>query len=401
MPSRPTSRRLTIDARGYANLARQIRSPNHDARPADTPVTLVVIHGISLPPGEFGGDGDRAAVHEPARSGVAPVLRVDRAPARLRAFLDPPRRPPPAVRRPATNAPGTPGVSRFRGRAHCNDFSIGIELEGTDEVPYETAQYAVLARLLKALARRYPIQHVDRPLRHRAGPQDRSRASLRLVAAAPVDRAASLTGIRARPVRPAAHPGAPSRAVRGRGIMDGYAAACGLFSRCILFFVAFKWQGIFFATSCRDRRIDRPDRVSCAGSAAASPSSIGCRSRSSSMFGGATLVLQDEAFIKWKPTVLYALFGAILAGGRLFFGRNLLAHLMAGITLPEPDLVAPDLVVGRRSSRSWASPTGTSRSTIRPRPGSTSRSGAASGCSSPSRSPRACSSRGTCGEEAP
>ena len=52
------------------------------------------------------------------------------------------------------------GVSRFRGRAHCNDFSIGIELEGTDDIPYETTQYGMLARLLKALAHRYPIRHV-------------------------------------------------------------------------------------------------------------------------------------------------------------------------------------------------------------------------------------------------
>jgi intracellular septation protein len=53
------------------------------------------------------------------------------------------------------------------------------------------------------------------------------------------------------------------------------------------------------------------------------------------IFGGATLVLHDETFIKWKPTVLYALFGCALAGGKLFFRRNLLAHLMKGITLPE------------------------------------------------------------------
>ena len=52
------------------------------------------------------------------------------------------------------------GVSRWPGRAHCNDFSIGIELEGTDDLPYEPAQYAMLARLLQALARRYPIRHV-------------------------------------------------------------------------------------------------------------------------------------------------------------------------------------------------------------------------------------------------
>src|SRR6185369_5756513 len=52
------------------------------------------------------------------------------------------------------------------------------------------------------------------------------------------------------------------------------------------------------------------------------------------VFGGATLILQDETFIKWKPTVLYGLFGAILAFGKLVLGRDLIAYLLKGITLP-------------------------------------------------------------------
>ena len=102
----------------------------------------------------------------------------------------------------------------------------------------------------------------------------------------------------------------------------------------ILFFIAFKWQGIFFATS-----------VAIAASIVQIAFLRWKRGRVSAVnwlslaiilvFGGATLILRDEAFIKWKPTVLYALFGAVLAGGRLFFGRNLLSHLMPGIALPE------------------------------------------------------------------
>ena len=102
----------------------------------------------------------------------------------------------------------------------------------------------------------------------------------------------------------------------------------------ILFFIAFKWQGIFFATS-----------VAIAASIVQIAYLRWKRGRVAVvnwlslviivLFGGATLVLQDEVFIKWKPTVLYALFGAILAGGRVFFRRNLLAHVMAGISLPE------------------------------------------------------------------
>lgn len=103
----------------------------------------------------------------------------------------------------------------------------------------------------------------------------------------------------------------------------------------ILFFVAFKWQGIYFATSVaivasivqiawlrwKRGRVSTVNWLSLAIIA---------------VFGGATLLLHDETFIKWKPTVLYGLFGVILAGGRLIFKRNLLSHLMAGITLPEP-----------------------------------------------------------------
>lgn len=151
--------RLAIDEGGCANLARQVRSPNHDPRPANTPVTLVVIHGISLPPGVFGGDSilrlftnrlDPAA--HPFFTTIA-HLHVSahflvRRDGRLLQFVS------------CEDRAWHAGLSRFRGRAHCNDFSIGIELEGADDIPYETPQYTVLARLLKALARRYPIQHV-------------------------------------------------------------------------------------------------------------------------------------------------------------------------------------------------------------------------------------------------
>lgn len=153
------SRRLAIDERGYANLARQIPSPNCDARPPGTFVTLVIIHGISLPPGEFGGDAIARLftnrldpMAHPYFASIA-HLHVSahflvRRDGRLVQFVSGNER--------AWHA----GVSRFRGRAHCNDFSIGVEVEGTDDIPYETAQYAMLARLLRALGRRYPIRHV-------------------------------------------------------------------------------------------------------------------------------------------------------------------------------------------------------------------------------------------------
>ena len=100
----------------------------------------------------------------------------------------------------------------------------------------------------------------------------------------------------------------------------------------LLFFVAFKWQGIYVATAV---------------AIAASVAQIAWfhwRGKTSAVhwvsfviiviFGGATLLLQDETFIKWKPTVLYGLFGATLAGGKVFFQRDLMALLLKNLTLP-------------------------------------------------------------------
>ncbi|MEO8304999.1 MAG: 1,6-anhydro-N-acetylmuramyl-L-alanine amidase AmpD [Betaproteobacteria bacterium] len=148
--------RLTIDAAGYATTARQIRSPNHDARPPGTAIELVVVHGISLPPGKFGGDGiarlftNRLDLRaDPYYASIAP-LRVSahflvRRDGELVQFVG------------CTDRAWHAGASSWRGRARCNDFSIGIELEGSDDVAYEPAQYAMLARLVRALRRAYPI----------------------------------------------------------------------------------------------------------------------------------------------------------------------------------------------------------------------------------------------------
>ncbi len=158
LPMTP-ARRLTLDAQGIASVARQIPSPNCDARSPDASITLIVVHGISLPPGEFGGDAierlftntlDPAA--NPAFAEIA-GLRVSshfliRRDGALLQFV--------ACTQRAWHA----GVSSWRGRPRCNDFSIGIELEGTDTLPYATAQYRMLSRLAKALRRRYPIADV-------------------------------------------------------------------------------------------------------------------------------------------------------------------------------------------------------------------------------------------------
>jgi AmpD protein len=158
-PERSRRARLRIDANGRASPARQVRSPNCDERPAGTAVALLVVHGISLPPGEFGGDAierlftnrlDPAA--HPYFEAIA-KMRVSahflvRRDGRLLQFV-------PCARR-AWHA----GTSTWRGREQCNDFSIGIELEGTDALPYTRSQYRMLSRVIRAVARRYPIEEV-------------------------------------------------------------------------------------------------------------------------------------------------------------------------------------------------------------------------------------------------
>lgn len=147
---------LRIDAAGRAHPAQQVASPNRDARPAGTTISLVVIHGISLPPGQFGGDGVERlftntldAAGHPFYAGVA-TMRVSahflvRRNGALVQFV--------SCHDRAWHA----GVSTWAGRERCNDYSVGIELEGTDTLPYAPAQYRRLAALLRALAQRYPL----------------------------------------------------------------------------------------------------------------------------------------------------------------------------------------------------------------------------------------------------
>lgn len=147
---------MADDDQGWLSHARREPSPNCDARPAGTPIELIVVHAISLPPDQFGGPGivelftnrlDPAA--HPYYASIS-GLRVSahfliRRDGELIQFV------PCALR--AWHA----GVSSWRERGACNDFSLGIELEGCDSVPFTEAQYEALARLLHELRDRYPI----------------------------------------------------------------------------------------------------------------------------------------------------------------------------------------------------------------------------------------------------
>jgi AmpD protein len=135
---------------GIVAGARQVASPNCDERPAGAAPELVVLHGISLPPGEFGGDAIDRLFTNTLDPDAHPYFR-EIVSLRVSSHL--------LVRRDGEVVQYVPlqrrawhaGESCWCGRRACNDFSVGIELEGTDDTPYTDAQYARLTRLLHAL----------------------------------------------------------------------------------------------------------------------------------------------------------------------------------------------------------------------------------------------------------
>lgn len=152
----PTPPRFTVDGQGNVAGARQAASPHCDVRPPGTAITLVVIHGISLPPGTFGGDGVQQlfmGTLDPAAHPYYAGIASHRVSAHL--FINRDGEVVQFV--PCWRRAWHAGVSSWRGRERCNDFAIGIELEGTDRAPYAAAQYDALADLLVALKRRYPL----------------------------------------------------------------------------------------------------------------------------------------------------------------------------------------------------------------------------------------------------
>lgn len=153
------SENCLIDSSGWCNLARRVESPNHDARPEGTAIDMVVLHNISLPPNVFGGeDIERLFTNtldctsHPDYANLS-SLRVAahfliRRDGELVQFVS------------CNNRAWHAGISRWQGRERCNDFSIGIELEGSDYVPFDEAQYRALQDLLQALYLRYSILHL-------------------------------------------------------------------------------------------------------------------------------------------------------------------------------------------------------------------------------------------------
>jgi AmpD protein len=146
-----------FDQAGLLVGARYIASPNFDLRPEGAQIELLVIHNISLPPGEFGGPGIIDLFCNRLDPEAHPYYR-EIAQARVSSHF--------LVRRdgeliqfvPASHRAWHAGESQWCGRSRCNDFSIGIELEGADDQPFSDAQYATLAALVPALRKVYPIR---------------------------------------------------------------------------------------------------------------------------------------------------------------------------------------------------------------------------------------------------
>lgn len=140
-------------------------SPHQDERPAGMLIDMVVIHGISLPPGEFGSNAVEALFCGKLDANSHPAF-ADIANVRVSAHL--------FIRRtgeiiqfvPFTRRAWHAGVSSFQGKTHCNDFSIGIELEGTDNHPYEDIQYQQLSNIISLLRQAYPDISEDRIVGH-------------------------------------------------------------------------------------------------------------------------------------------------------------------------------------------------------------------------------------------
>jgi AmpD protein len=156
----------TIDAElGLLRTARQVASPNFDERPTGVAADLIVVHGISLPPDEFGGPWIDRLFTNTLPSNEHPYFATV-ADRKVSSHL--------LIRRDGELVQYVPfhrrawhaGVSQYRGRERCNDFSVGIELEGADTIPYEPAQYRALAHTILTLCAAYPSLSLERVAGH-------------------------------------------------------------------------------------------------------------------------------------------------------------------------------------------------------------------------------------------
>ncbi len=144
---------------GTASAVKQVASPNFDSRPLDMAIDMIVIHNISLPPCEYGSEGivqlftnclnpDEHPYYEDIYQRKVSSHFLIRRDGEIIQFVD------------CKNRAWHAGVSNWQSREKCNDFSLGIELEGSDFDAFELPQYASLNQLISVIIKNYPIKHI-------------------------------------------------------------------------------------------------------------------------------------------------------------------------------------------------------------------------------------------------
>ncbi len=150
---------MKVGANGWVSGMRRLASPNCDVRPSGIAIDLLVIHNISLPPGEFGGQAVAKLFTNTLDTDAHPYYAQLKGVKVSAHFL---------IQRtgeiiqfvPCGKRAWHAGASVWHGRTACNDFSIGVELEGTDFLPFSDQQYAALIRLTRVLKRAFPIREI-------------------------------------------------------------------------------------------------------------------------------------------------------------------------------------------------------------------------------------------------
>jgi AmpD protein len=158
--------RLQVDVDSGLMLgARQVASPNFDARPEGSPIDLIVVHGISLPPGEFGGPWIERLFTNALPPDVHPYF-AEIAGLRVSSHLVITRGGDLTQYVSFNDRAWHAGRSSYQGRLECNDYSVGVELEGEDDLAYEAVQYQVLGKVIAALRAAYPLMAPERIAGH-------------------------------------------------------------------------------------------------------------------------------------------------------------------------------------------------------------------------------------------
>lgn len=148
-----------INSDGFLNNVKQIHSPNQDARPSDEEISLLVIHNISLPPNIFGNTYIEDFFSNSLNNKIHPYFKTIKNLKVSSHFL---------IKRTGeiiqfvscNNRAWHAGESSWKNKVNCNNFSIGIELEGNDHEPFENNQYMKLINLIKCLCNNYPISDI-------------------------------------------------------------------------------------------------------------------------------------------------------------------------------------------------------------------------------------------------